>query len=247
MQVSMVELKAALKRCFEAAGYFVGNYEDAANMIVWLENHGLQGLAELERTLPYIKDDSEKELSTLIYQDNTTAIIDCHNCSSLNNIPAAVDLAYAKSLVSGIATVTVHNCHNRMFVLKAITDCGRRGISAVAYWKNGTTRSREHTVSIGAGHRYPSYQEALTDLCVDSTNSQSLVIICSAQVDLKTSLQQSAQYREIKKISSGRIENHKEYCIDHGITISAQLWQKINQIGDQVLVESSDQSRQGAG
>jgi LDH2 family malate/lactate/ureidoglycolate dehydrogenase len=247
MQVSMIELKAALKRCFEAAGYFVGNYEDAANMIVWLEKHGLQGLGELERTLPYIKGDSEKELSTLIYQDSTAAIIDCHNRSSLNNIPAAVDLAYTKALVSGIATVTVHNCHNRMFVLKAITDCGRRGISAVAYWKNGATRSREHTVSIGAGHRYPSYQEALTDLCAHSSDRQSLVIICSAQVDLKTSLQQSTKHREIKKISAAQIELNKERSIDCGITISEELWQQINQIGDGVLVESSDQSRQGAG
>ncbi|MCO4759605.1 MAG: DUF3726 domain-containing protein, partial [Oceanospirillaceae bacterium] len=28
MNISMNELKAALRRCFEATGYFVGNYED---------------------------------------------------------------------------------------------------------------------------------------------------------------------------------------------------------------------------
>jgi serine/threonine protein kinase len=78
MHVSMNELKAALRRCFEAANYFVGNYEDAANMILWLEKHGLNGLQELQRTLPYIKQDRMKDMSTVIYEDSTSAIIDSH-------------------------------------------------------------------------------------------------------------------------------------------------------------------------
>ena len=64
MHISMTELKAALRRCFEATGYYVGNYEDAANMILWLEKHGLDGLKELQSALPYIGDDSSKPLST---------------------------------------------------------------------------------------------------------------------------------------------------------------------------------------
>lgn len=247
MQVSMIELKAALRRCFEATGYFVGNYEDAANMILWLEKHGLQGLAEFERTLPYIGKDNAKALSTIIYKDSTAVIIDSHNRSSLNCIAAAVDLAHAKSLHSGIATVTVHNCHNRMFVLKALTDCGRRGISAVAYWKNGSSTIREHTAAIGAGHRYPSYHEALTPLDGEIVDRQTLVIVCSSSVDLSSSLRQSKGYRELKQISAEQVAINKERSIDFGITISESLWQKINQIGDGVLVESSEQSRQGAG
>ena len=52
MYVSLNELSAALRRCFEANGYSVGQYEDAANAIVWLEQHGCeqftqQDLAEL--------------------------------------------------------------------------------------------------------------------------------------------------------------------------------------------------------
>ena len=247
MHVSMIELKGALKRCFEAAGYFVGNYEDAANMIVWLEKHGLQGLDALARTLPYIEIDNTKELSKLIYQDSASAIIESHNRSSLNSIAAAVDLAYAKSLVTSIATVTVNNAHNRMFVLKAITDCGRRGVSAMAYWKNSARNVCEHTASIGAGHRYPSYQEAYTGLPSDDCERQNLVIICSAHVDLSSTLQQSDVDREIKKISAAQIEANKEQSIDFGIDIDADLWIKINSIGEAVLVASTEQSRQGAG
>ena len=69
----------------------------------------------------------------------------------------------------------------------------------MAYWKNSARNVCEHTASIGAGHRYPSYQEAYTGLPADDCERQNLVIICSAHVDLSSTLQQSDADREIKK------------------------------------------------
>jgi len=247
MHVSMVELKACLRRCFEASGYFVGNYEDAANMILWLEKHGLNGLAELNRTLPYIYQDQDKEGSTIIYEDSTAAVIDSHNRSALNCIAAAVDLAHAKALENGIATVTVHNCHNRMFVLKALTDCGRRGVSVVAYWKNGTDSITEYTAAIKAGHRYPSFHEGQTNMSSDSTHKQTLTIICSSRVDLTSSLQHAKTNVNGTSMDAQQVELNKEKSVEFGIEINEALWRQINKIGEGVLVESSQQSRMGAG
>ena len=247
MHISMNELKAALRRCFEAAGYFVGNYEDAANMILWLEKHGLGGLEELQRALPYINVDRDKPLSTVIYEDSTSAIIDSNDRSALNCIASAVDLAHAKALESGIATVTVHNCHNRMFILKALTDCGRRGISVAAYWQNGTQTVTEHTAAIRAGDRYPSYSEAITDLSTNSDDKQTLTIICSSRVDLTSSLQRSKGNRQASYISPAQLLHNKEQTIDQGIEIDELLWAEVNRIGEGVLVENSDRSRAGAG
>ncbi|SFG21851.1 DUF3726 domain-containing protein [Neptunomonas qingdaonensis] len=247
MHVSMIELKAALRRCFEASGYFVGNYEDAANMILWLEKHGLNGLGELERAISFIQQDADKSLSTVIYEDNTSAIIDSHGRSALNCIAASVDLAHAKALECGIATVTVHNCHNRMFVLKALTDCGRRGISAAAYWQNGSKVVSEHTVAIKAGDRYPSYSEAITNLAATAGEKQALTIICSSRVDLTTSLQQSKGNFNSRYISALQVAINKEYSVDHGIDIDETLWAQINKIGEGILVENTERSRMGAG
>ncbi|MGB0467489.1 MAG: DUF3726 domain-containing protein [Pontibacterium sp.] len=247
MHVSMIELKAALRRCFEATGYFVGNYEDAANMILWLEKHGLNGLGELQRALPYIGEDSIKPLSTVIYEDSTSAIIDSNGRSALNCIAASVDLAHAKALENGIATVTVHNCHNRMFILKALTDCGRRGISVAAYWQNGSQTITEHTAAIKAGERYPSYSEATTNLSANEEDKQALTIICSSRVDLTSSLQRSKGNHNARYISAKQVELNKEYSVDNGIDIDEALWIRINKIGEGVLVENSDRSRQGAG
>ncbi|WP_417223920.1 DUF3726 domain-containing protein [Amphritea sp.] len=247
MHISMTELKAALRRCFEATGYYVGNYEDAANMILWLEKHGLDGLKELQSALPYIGDDSSKPLSTVIYEDSTAAVIDSHDRSALNCIAASVDLAHAKALENGIATVTVHNCHNRMFILKALTDCGRRGISVTAYWQNGSQTITEHTAAIKAGERYPSYSEAVTNLTTHIDDKQALTIICSSRVNLASSLQQSQGNYKARHISAEQIQLNKEQSVDDGISIDAELWAEINRIGDGVLVANTERSRQGAG
>ncbi|WP_191602979.1 DUF3726 domain-containing protein [Marinomonas algicola] len=247
MHVSMNELKAALRRCFEAANYYVGNYEDAANMILWLEKHGLDGLQELKNTLPYIKNDKNKAMSTVVYEDSTSAIIDSHGRSALNCIASAVDLAHAKALECGIATISVHNCHNRKFILKALTDCGRRGISVVAYWRNGSQIVTEYTAAIKAGARYPSFSQAVTHLESNEQDKQALTIICSSRVDLDSSLQNSNDHQTRFHMSADKIERIKEKTIDHGIEIDAALWAEINQIGAAVLVENSEESRQGAG
>ena len=242
MNISMNELKAALRRCFEASGYFVGNYEDAANMVLWLEKHGLHGLRELKNTLPYVGEDLHKSLSNVIYEDSTSATIDAHGRSSLNCIASAVDLAHAKALESGIATVTVHNCHNRMFVLKALTDRGRSGISAAAYWKNGSDNITEHAAAIKSGHRYPSYSESSVQT-VGNGDKQALTIICSSRVDVGLSLQD----QDSTIISPLQVERNKNHCVEHGITICEKLWEDINVIGQGVLVENTERSRADAG
>lgn len=247
MHISMNELNAALRRCFEATGYFVGNYEDAANMILWLEKHGLNGLKELKRALPYITEDNTKPLNSVVFEGRTSAIIDSHNRSALNCIAAAVDLAHAKALESGIATVTVHHCHNRIFSLKALTDCGRRGISVAAYWQNGSTTVTEHTAAIKAGHRYPSYSEAVTSLQTQETDPQTLTIICSSRVDLTSSLQASQGNRSVRYVDAEQVALNKDYAVEHGIEIDEPLWADINRLGAHVLVSASEQSRQGAG
>ncbi|MGO3346603.1 MAG: DUF3726 domain-containing protein [Marinomonas sp.] len=206
MHISMNELKSALQRCFQASEYFVGNYEDASNMVLWLEKHGLDGLQELLNALPYIKIDSDKPLSTVIYEDKTSAVINSHGRSALNCIAAAVDLAHAKALETGIATITVHNCYNRKFILKALTDCGRRGISVVAYWKNKGSSVTEHTAAIKANARYPTYSQALTNLHTDGEDLQSLTIVCSSRVDLTSSIQNSYGNRKAYHITSQRVK-----------------------------------------
>ncbi len=141
----------------------------------------------------------------------------------------------------------VHNCHNRKFILKALTDSGRRGISVAAYWQNGSEVITEHTAAIKAGDRYPSYSEATTNLKSDGVEAQGLTIICSSRVDLTSSLQESKGNTEALSLDSGQVAFNKERTVESGININDSLWAEINRLGAGVLVSSSEQSRQGAG
>ncbi len=249
MYVSLNELSAALRRCFEANGYSVGQYEDAANAIVWLEQHGCKGLDELYRSLPFLETDQVKPGSQVSYEDASSLVLECTGRSALNCVAAAVDLVQVKARHAGIATLTLHNCHNRMFVMKALADCGRRGLSAVAYWQNGSDVITEHTAAIRAGDSYPNYARvALSpEACDDVAEHQSLTLLCTRQLNLTSSLRNQLKGKDLLELTPQQLEENGRVALDKGIHIDAQLWASINDIGSAVLVENSESSRQGAG
>lgn len=247
MRISLNELNATLKRSFEGMGYFVGTYEDAAQMVSWLEMHSEQGFSELERALPYVNDD-DKAAVELLFEDASSAIVDCHGRSALNSLALVLDLAHAKALKAGIATLKVQHCHNRKFILKLLADCGRRGISMMAYWQNGTHPATEHVASIGAGERYPRYSEAVLKTGSRTLEKQTMTLICSDRVNIAAQLMSSPDDRvSWRTVEPDAFAATGRATLESGIEISEVLWQTINQLGEKVLVENSEQSRRGAG
>jgi hypothetical protein len=117
----------------------------------------------------------------------------------------------------------------------------------VAYWRNGSDIVTEYTAAINAGARYPSFSQAVTNLESNEQDKQALTIICSSRVDLTSSLQNSNDHQTRFHMSAEKIAQIKDKTIDNGIEIDTKLWQEINQIGAAVLVENSEESRQGAG
>jgi hypothetical protein len=66
-------------------------------------------------------------------------------------------------------------------------------------------------------------------------------------VDLTSSLQNSYGNRKTSHTSAQQVEENKTYSVDFGIDIDEKLWIDINHIGEGILVENTEQSRQGAG
>ena len=48
MRVSRNEMNAALKRAYEGAGYDIGDYEDAGELITWAEMCGFDVFSKLD-------------------------------------------------------------------------------------------------------------------------------------------------------------------------------------------------------
>lgn len=247
MHISLNELVAALKKYFEAKFYFPGNIEDATNMIVWLEKHGVNGLYEFEQSIKYLDLDDNKSFSSVIYEDQSLAVIDCHDRSALNCIASAVDLAQAKALEGGIATITLKRCHNRKFILKALADGGRRGMSLSAYWQNFGSEPMEYTASIKAGDQYPTFSWVALDHESQLKDEQSLILTCSTQVDLMYECKKHSGNRTVHRISPDEMYKYQLNIVKNGFMIQPDLWGHINDVGLQVLVKESLQSQMGAG
>ena len=243
MRVSATELKAALRRFFEASGYHVGNFEDAANMVLWLEMLGLSGMNELQLSLAYLEQDSDRSLSKVIYEDLICATIESHGRSGLNCLAASIDFAEAKAKNSGTFTLHISNCHNRIFILKALIDSAKRGFNIAAKWKNGTGEVAEYFVTLNAGEAYPCFEKRSIET-MTTESDHSLTLMISSEFSFARALSDSL---ENVRITPDQFLERKQQSIDLGLDIDQDVWNRINEIGARVLVESNDSSRAGAG
>ncbi len=133
MKFSKNELLSALKKAFEGIGFGVGDYEDAAAMVTWLEAHGLHGLLKIHAALPHLMERPHPQLE-IIQDDENLSILDARGGSTLICGGQAVDLAYAKARNVGLGAVQLINCHNRKMIIERLVNTARRGMACIAYW-----------------------------------------------------------------------------------------------------------------
>ena len=254
MKVSKTELTALLKQVFEGLGFASGEYENAADMIVWAQMSGLEGLRELRRGLPDLVAHRLGPLER-VSEDETHAIFDACDTSCLTCSDVAMNLAYVKALARGSSSVTVLNCRNRKLLIKAVTDCGRRGMGCLMYWRDTNDPSMEHILSMppeSGADDLPRYtiNRIEEQNNIDDGHRHSLFIHCSTQRLQLEQYQSSIVTQGLEELSVLGPETLRENfrsALDDGLVIEEDLWQRLQELARIVLVESSEQSRKGAG
>jgi len=248
MNMSLNELTAAFKRAFEGLGFELGDYEDAAQMVVWLEAHGLGGLQEVQRGLPYLIQKA-CPAPHLSYEDDSLAVIDARNNSVLTCGGQAIDLAYAKARQSGLGIVQLRNSHNRKMIIERLVNCGRRGIACFAYWRNGSGPVTEHVVSVASGEDCPHYSHySVGDR--QFGDKQTLYIVCSDNFGL---LKARVNRELCQPSAEGGIMTPEQArtayaeSLEQGIAVNSELLATLDGLIKNILVESTEQSRLGAG
>ncbi|MDH4564123.1 DUF3726 domain-containing protein [Pseudomonas sp. BN411] len=245
MLISANELTALLKRVFEGMGYTPGHYEDAAALVSWLQLHREDGLGELERALDLVAD-RDRQANELVAEGPATLIAECHGRSALNCLPILLELACVQALEQGSIRVEIRHCHNRKFILKLLADCARQGLWAQARWDNGHDRVRRHVARIEAGAAYPSYREYRLPDHPPQANRQSLTLDLGTVTHPKPELEVGAAWEE-RCVTPADFALARQQALENGTEISPALWQRLNQLSEAVLVESSERSRSGAG
>ncbi|MDE0840791.1 MAG: DUF3726 domain-containing protein [Porticoccaceae bacterium] len=248
MKVSKNELTAALKKSFEGLGFGYGDYLDAANMVVWAQMHGLNGLEQLCRALPFL-DGPVYGCRALEAEASELWIFNVEGASILLCASQIVDIACSVARRQSKICVRVDNCHNRMFVVERLANAAQRGLTTMACW---STRNTFKIAKFEAQTRFPK----LTTFAInnhDASRAQSLFVMCAVQgFDLQTSLETVAPLGLTElgvgsELSSEFFDNAYSEALDLGIEMPVSLWGTLDTLTARVLVESTERSRAGAG
>ena len=242
MKVSRNELTACLKKAFEGLGFSVGDYEDAAAMVVWSQMHGFNGLQQLQQALPFLSDCPCLH-AKLVSDTDQQALLDGQQSSVLLCGSQTVRLACAIARQHGSGHVRLDNCHNCKFIIQRLVSAAQLGTALIAYWVNGSTSVK---VMIEPYAKQPEYQEYSA---ADTAANQSLFIFTGS--DLASLEQQfSLQFNigdQVRRFSTEAMRDSYQYRLEQGIEIDQQFWAELDNLVARVLVESTDSSRAGAG
>jgi len=250
MKVSHNELSGLCRRAFEGLGFPAGDHEDAADMVVWLEQHGLGGMEALQDGLAHLSDRGTQPLSRT-FEDSSLAVIDACGNSILVCGSLAADLVYTRARRKGLAVVKIHNCYNRKLMLGYLARCARRGVSMMAFWRNTQAPvAVEQVVSIRAYEEYPTlllYQ--VEDRDERLTRNHSVTLIASPHFAMLQTLHPDPEEATLLQVLGPEdFERQSRRVWQEGMEVGEAAWKQLKDLSSLTLVEESEESRnRGAG
>jgi hypothetical protein len=233
MKVSHNELKSLLKQFFEAYGLPQGVYDAAAEAVVWSEAHGFNGLSVLQNSMDTLKP-MESTIVKRGQSSDSFIELDVNSSAALWG-RAVVGLGVVKSLSSGECEVSINGGFDHRLMLKELADAGTKKLYVRGSWVDDGKRM---IASIDPTERYINYAE------YDSANQ-----IDSSSAILHFSKSKLPKHLEKPLASWSPTQSAQAYLVslNQGMYISKELWARLGVEASRVLVESTEQSRHGAG
>ncbi|WP_309475668.1 DUF3726 domain-containing protein [Pseudomonas sp. B21-032] len=224
MRVSLNEIQVMCRKAFEGMGFAPGDCEDAADMVGWLQLQGLDGLGALAKALDYLQREAHQPFA-LNVEDSALLVIDAKGQSVLRCAATAVELAVAKAQASGQAVLRIQHCHNRLLLLGYLCRAAELGLGVQARWSDAR---QVHIASFVAGSNRPQLQLQAQPGAVALEQSITVTFSCPA--------------------APAGPQIGEQATLGQGFSVSPQTWQRLKQLAEQVLVQSSEASRRhGAG
>ena len=253
MKASRNELTALFKLAFEGLGFDLGGYENAADMIIWGQMHGLNSFDAIENRITALQKRKNLSLQKLTPASTAYLTIDAKGNSSIVAAPMAFDICYVEAISHGKAKVTIENCYDRALAIKKLVDCNKKGVACLSYWRD---QNQLHFVQTVQGHCCPQYRQYPLNAFVEHSDlqaqhQQSLFVFCATdQQALQAYITEhfaDINSLKVKTITAETMKTNFQQALTHGTEIKASLWQTLATLGKTVLVESTEQSRMGAG
>ncbi|MEM7032670.1 MAG: hypothetical protein AAF629_24160, partial [Chloroflexota bacterium] len=224
----------------------LGDYEDCAQTITWLEMHGLPVLGEVRQYAPnWVFPKSQA--ATILYEDDTLAVIDAQANGGLLYGSLAVDLAYLKAMQAGFAHIKLKQAKYRQLIIPSLVAVAQRGVHLAVFWQES---GQHHQLTVDAHADYPCYWIYDIDSTVHQPpNAQTLSILCSPNMALKQPLDVAQSgYALTSCLNPDDFATNYAYHNERGLDIDVDIWQQLITLSKAVLVESTALSRlRGAG
>lgn len=244
MKVSRNEMSAALRRAYEGATYAIGDYEEAAELITWLEMCGLAGFAEVSFPLPAPQ---LEQLPRIDYEDNGIAVIDANAADICQYGSLAAHLACTLASREGLASVHLTNCTSPKLILANLASIARKGFYLSAYWQQDGT---QHGASFDSGSAYPDYWVLASSDNSNAAAPSCITILCTRQAGLLANATRQLSFKpenEFQVFSAATLASRYDAALDQGIEVDSGQWEALNRAAWPILVPASQQSSQGAG
>ncbi|MFV3290300.1 DUF3726 domain-containing protein [Pseudomonas sp. NY11955] len=225
MRVSLNEIQVMCRKAFEGMGFAIGDCEDAAELVGWLQLQGLDGVGTLEKALLYLQAEAAQPY-TLCHEESALLVIDAKGQSVLRCAATVVELAVAKAMRRGQAELRIQHCHNRLLLLGYLSRAAVQGLHVQARWADAR---QCHLADFTAGMQCPELRSEAQLGGVDAAEQSVTVLF-------------SRPGQTVAAIAS------PQRTLQQGFTVNEHTWQRLKQLAEHILVESSDASRRhGAG
>ncbi|MFJ4065922.1 DUF3726 domain-containing protein [Pseudomonas sp. NPDC089996] len=225
MRVSLNEIQVMCRKAFEGMGFAPGDCEDAAELVGWLHVQGLDGIGTLAQALDYLQGEARQPF-TLSYEDSTLLVLEAHGQSVLRCTATAVELVLDKAVRRGQALLQIHHCHNRLLLLGYLSKAAERGLHVQARWEDARQR---HLADFSAGEQRPVLRSDAQPVTVEAFE-QGITVLFTRPAD------------PLPLLGSTQPMTNQGFSVNEG------TWQRLKQLSDLILVESTEASRRhGAG
>lgn len=244
LYLSLNELRALMRRSYEALYHHGYDFSVMARSCLWLEAHGLDGIGLIIRSLPDLESPC-RDIELSEAGANHFRVEGRGRCL-IPFVNAAADLAIAAAQDSGIGTIDILNVFGRLNIFAALKKSARINLYAAAIWYDAG-EGRTHILWLKSSKDLPDYY--ILNKAVEGPWGESgLRFICAESAErVKQNVRAvlpegTAPYRTASQFAAAF-----EAALEGGIAISAETYGQLNKIADRLLVPSTDASRMGAG
>ncbi|NND81327.1 MAG: DUF3726 domain-containing protein [Gammaproteobacteria bacterium] len=256
MKVSRNELTSLIKQALEGCGLAQGNYESAAAAMVWAQMLELSPFTDVDISLQQCADMRQAQIQLTPTSEQACEIKLVGQVGGARGVTALLwgqsvsDLIEAQMLHNGVCVATICNVRDPLLGVKPMQDAQAKGLWCFAYGANpGCPDIITH---VRAQANQPATEIIQYQLLGGDTMSTTELTVVYTQSEAEyrrqLGLHDHANIENvIEQITPQQMQTNYDGSLSEGIEFPEPLFQRLTHLAANVLVESSAQSRRGAG